>query len=290
MKHRALAALVVCLIAAALFAPVIGQDPAYHVMADHRTMLGVPNALNVFSNIAFLLVGAIGIIIVERGGARGSRRAPYLLFFTGTLLTAFGSTWYHLSPDNARVVWDRLPMTIAFTGLLTAVLAERVSERIARNVFAPLVASGASSVIYWYVTELAGHGDLRPYALIQFGSLAVILVVLLVFREREPGTGFLWAGLACYVAAKIFELADAPVYSVLPVSGHTLKHLFAAAGVGAIALMLDARCERPRARRAWLPSQTRQPGLPSARPSLRAFSPGRRRRTGRDSSPSSTRR
>src|SRR5262245_23945859 len=162
MQHKTLAVLVVCLVVATFLAPVIGQDPAYHVMADQRTMLGIPNALNVISNVPFLIVGAMGLIFTARcypEGGRGFSRAPYLVFFAGTLLTAFGSTWYHLAPDNDSVVWDRLPITIAFAGLLTAVLAERVSERIARDVFAPLVIGGALSVIYWYATELGGHGD-----------------------------------------------------------------------------------------------------------------------------------
>ena len=245
MKHKALAVLVVCLIAATFLAPAVGQDPAYHVMADQRTMFGVPNALNVISNVPFLIVGVWGIAVVERGGARGFSRAPYLLFFAGSVLTAFGSAWYHLGPDNAGLVWDRLPMTLAFTGLLTTVLAERVGERIARDVFAPLVAAGALSVLYWYVTEIGGHGDLRPYALFQFGSLAVMLVVLALYRIGEGESLYLWAGLGCYAAAKVFELGDAAVYQVLPISGHTLKHLFAAAGVGAAALMLEARARSP---------------------------------------------
>jgi len=241
MKHKTLCTVVVCLIAVTFLAPVIGQDPAYHVMADHETYLGIPNALNVVSNLGFLLVGAFGLLVVHRAGARGFSRAPYLVFFAGTILTAFGSTWYHLAPDNDSVVWDRLPITIAFAGLLTAALAERVSERIARDVFGPLVAGGALSVFYWYATELGGHGDLRPYALMQFGSLAVMLVVLLVYRDADSSARYLWAGLAFYVAAKIFEIADASVYYALGISGHTLKHFFAAAGVGMVAAMLEAR-------------------------------------------------
>jgi predicted membrane channel-forming protein YqfA (hemolysin III family) len=241
MKHRTLAALVVCLVAATLLAPVIGQDPAYHGMADQRAMFGVPNALNVLSNIPFLAVGAMGIAATERYLRSRWTRWPYLVFFSGTLLTAFGSTWYHLAPDNDRVVWDRLPITIAFAGLLTAVLAERVSERIARDVFGPLVAGGVLSVVYWYATELGGHGDLRPYALIQFGSLAVMLVVLVLYQTGDSGVGWLWAGLGCYALAKVYELADAAVYSVLPVSGHTLKHLCAAAGVACVMAMLAGR-------------------------------------------------
>ena len=66
---------------------------------------------------------------------------PYLTLFEGVALTALGSGYYHLAPDNARLVWDRLPMTIGFMGLLAAVLAERVSVPVARRLFVPLLAS-----------------------------------------------------------------------------------------------------------------------------------------------------
>ena len=243
MRHKTLIALVVCLIAATFLAPIVGQDPAYHVMADQRTLVGIPNAWNVASNAAFLVAGGFGLVAARRRLQERWTRWPYRTLFAGAVLTAFGSTWYHLAPANAGLVWDRLPMTIAFTGLLTAVLAERVSERIARNLFVPLMIAGGLSVLYWYATELAGLGDLRPYALIQFGSLAVLLSVLLLYRSAEAGAPFLWAGLGCYAVAKIFELADAPIYSALPVSGHTLKHFAAAAGIAAVALMLEARSE-----------------------------------------------
>jgi uncharacterized membrane protein len=235
--------LLVCLIAATFCSPIVGQDPAYHVMADQRTIFGVPNAWNVASNAAFLVAGVFGLVTTHRRLRDRWTRWPYRTLFAGTVLTAFGSTWYHLAPDNAGLVWDRLPMTIAFTGLLTAVVAERVSERIARNLLVPLMIAGGLSVLYWYATELAGRGDLRPYALIQFGSIAVMLIVLLRYRSAESGAPFLWAGLGCYAAAKIFELADAPIYGALPVSGHTLKHFAAAAGIVAVAFMLEARSE-----------------------------------------------
>jgi len=34
----------------------------------------------------------------------------YWLFLIGLLLTAFGSSFYHLAPNNARLIWDRLPI------------------------------------------------------------------------------------------------------------------------------------------------------------------------------------
>jgi len=36
------------------------QPPAYHDFADQRPLLGLPHALNVISNMPFLIVGALG--------------------------------------------------------------------------------------------------------------------------------------------------------------------------------------------------------------------------------------
>jgi hypothetical protein len=172
-----------------------------------------------------------------------------VVLFAGVALTSVGSSYYHLAPDNARLVWDRLPMTLGFMGLLTSVLAERVSVQVGRWLFAPLVAAGAASVGYWYWSELRGAGDLRPYLLVQFGSLLVVVLLLILYKARYPGSGYLVAGLAAYAGAKWLEVADRPIFAHGQiVSGHTLKHLAAAGGVACLIGMLRTRAERePRA-------------------------------------------
>jgi hypothetical protein len=40
----------------------------------------------------------------------------YLVMFAGLSLTAFGSGYYHLAPDNARLVWDRIAIMMVFMG------------------------------------------------------------------------------------------------------------------------------------------------------------------------------
>jgi hypothetical protein len=134
-------------------------------------------------------------------------------------------------------------MTIAFMGLLSAVVAERVSAEWARRLLWPLVLCGVASVVYWIWTEGQGRGDLRPYGLVQFGTLAAVGAILL--RRRSPydsGCGFCWGALA-YLVAKIAEALDAEFFSATggAVSGHTLKHLAAAAAGLAILIMLAQR-------------------------------------------------
>ena len=221
--------------AAFLLIPPIPQDPAYHRLADSRTWLGIPNALNVLSNAGFLLVGALGLRVVFGGdGARPvfrepTERWPYVVFFGGLLLTGVGSAYYHWAPGNVRLAWDRLPLAITMMGLLAATIAERVGVKAARWLLGPLVALAAGSVGYWHWTEQQGAGDLRLYALVQFYPVVAVPLMLWWLPPRYTRGGDLLAAAATYAAAKLPELLDGWVLSVTRVvSGHTLKHLLAA--------------------------------------------------------------
>ncbi len=224
----------------------IPQDPAYHAFADTRVVLGIANGLNVLSNVPFAIVGLFGLAIVARGSATtfadGWTRVPWAALFAGTALTAVGSSHYHLAPDDARLVWDRLPMTVAFMGLVAAVIAERVGVPAAKRAFVPLLAFGIASVAYWRATELQGVGDLRPYALAQFGSLVLVAVLVAVRPHPRPGRRALAAALVLYAVAKLLETADAEVLAVTgAVSGHALKHVVAAAAIGCLAVEIARR-------------------------------------------------
>jgi hypothetical protein len=229
--------------------PAIPQSEAYHNFADTRVFLAIPNCLNVVSNAFFLLVGILGIRFVFRGDARGAvafldsrERWPYFVFFVGVALTAFGSSYYHLSPNDHTLVWDRIPMAIGFMALVAAMLAERISVKLGIRLLFPLVVFGAASVIYWDVTQSRGHGDLRPYALAQFGSLLVVLVLIALFPPRYSRTSDLGVALAFYALAEILEAADKPIFAVAHVvSGHTFKHLSAALSAYWILRMLRWR-------------------------------------------------
>jgi predicted membrane channel-forming protein YqfA (hemolysin III family) len=250
MKHLLLCVSAIGVCAVALSLPPIPQDPAYHQMADRRAFSGLPNALDVVSNLPFAVVGGAGLIMLMRRKQAGSSpcvvdrglRWTWITFFAATAATALGSVYYHLSPSNARVVWDRLPIAIACASLVTAVIGERVNRGAARLLFVPLIVAAAGSVVFWYWSELAGHGDLRPYVCVQFGSLFILVVILFLYREPAADTPFLVAGLAAYGVAKVCELADRPIYEVAHLmSGHTMKHLAAATGVACVLAMLRAR-------------------------------------------------
>ncbi len=122
---------------AAFVVPAMPQPLSYHAFADCRTIFGLPNFFNVVSNLPFLVAGVLGLVHVYRGDGRfidPREQLPYLVFFLGALLTCFGSAYYHAAPDNARLVWDRLPMTLGFAGLVAAAVAERVDLKLGLRV------------------------------------------------------------------------------------------------------------------------------------------------------------
>jgi hypothetical protein len=205
VRHSILLLAALAAIVAVYARPAVPQDLAYHHFADQRSFIGIPNCLNVLSNVPFAIAGLIGLIATMRARDRCNpwTRWPYVALFVGVALTTFGSGYYHLQPDNARLVWDRLPMTVGFMGLLTALLAERISVTVGRWLFGPLLLLGAVSVLYWYWSELRHAGDLRLYILVQFGSLLLIVLILLLYPARAAGTGYVVAALVAYAAAKV---------------------------------------------------------------------------------------
>jgi len=213
----------------ALLADPVAQDPAYHDFADRRTLLTVPNFLDVFSNLAFAVVGIIGLKTVARCRGLGEASVAWRVFYAGVLLTAFGSGYYHLDPNNETLVWDRLPMTIAFMGFVSIIVGEYLSPRLGSRLLVPLLVVGAGSVLYWSWTESLGRGDLRAYALVQFLPLLLIPGIVLLYRERSELGPIVGGMIVFYIAAKLFEFFDAAVFAAGGVvSGHTLKHLAAA--------------------------------------------------------------
>ncbi len=226
--------------------PPVPQDPAYHRFADARSFAGVPNFLNVVSNLPLAVAGGLGLRFLRRRGdeALAERRevAIYALFFAGALLTAAGSAWYHLAPDNARLCWDRLPMAITFMAFTAAVLAERVGVLVGFAALFPMLAGGIGSVLYWYFTERSGAGDLRPYGFVHFYPPLLMVLLMRLFPSRYSRGGDLWGVLLFFALAVGCELLDRQVFALGGLlSGHTLKHLLAAAAVWWVLRMLDRR-------------------------------------------------
>lgn len=208
----------------------IAQDPAYHLFSDERALLGIANVLNVISNLPFLIVGIAGWCLLRANTEITSRAtsSAWRVFFLGVTLTAFGSGYFHLDPNNQTLVWDRLPMTIAFMSLLCIVIAEYYSAQLGQKLLLPLLLVGAASVAYWALSEMRGQGDLRPYAIVQFVPMLLIPILMFGRRANSDLGPYIGWSIVFYVAAKFAEHFDAEIFAFGHwLSGHTVKHLLA---------------------------------------------------------------
>lgn len=223
-----------------LQAPIM-QDKSYHAFADVRTCLGIQNFGNVMSNLLFLMVGVAGWVWCYRHLKMGARHS-WMVFFAGVALVFFGSSYYHTAPNHDTLVWDRLPMTLAFMGLFTALLSEHLSEHLGaqfeRRLLIPALIFGIASVLWWRYT-----GDLRVYIWVQAAPLLAIPFVLIMFPGRHTHRQYLLFGLGFYALAKVAELYDREIFELtaFAMSGHSLKHMLAALAPLALYLMLRRR-------------------------------------------------
>lgn len=226
-----MAAVTVLAVGVAFLLPPIPQDPGYHVFADRVALFGIPNFWNVVSNLPFVVVGILGLRNLP--GLQPHLPVPaYLLFCMGVILVGAGSSYYHYAPTSDTLVWDRLPMTVAFMALFSIVISDRVSVPLGRWLLWPLVLAGVISVLYWDWTELQGRGDLRAYGLVQFLPMLLIPLMLVTAKGGGLRASWLWATLMTYALAKLAEHFDAAIYAATRlVSGHSLKHLLGAMAV-----------------------------------------------------------
>ena len=221
-------------LALTIFGP-IAQLADYHHFADQRALSGIANAGDVLSNVGFLLVAVYGFVTLRSGRRDDPARTAYAVFFAAIGATAVGSTWYHLAPDDARLVWDRLPIAIACAALLAASVREAYPKAVLSLVL--LSGFGALSVAWWSLT-----GDLRFYLLIQIAPL--VLIPVLQWQSGAPMAQrtLFFVAIGLYVWAKLFEVADMAVFQALGlVSGHTIKHLLAVAAAFVLAKAIDRK-------------------------------------------------
>ena len=211
-----------------------------YTYVDQRAFLGIPNFFDVTSNIPFLLIGMWASFFVVSRRSQMTAQKSWLTPFIGVTLVAAGSTYYHLDPQPATLVWDRLPMTLGFMGLLSATLTEFVDERAEKALLVPLLLLGVASVFYWY-----NFNDVRLYLWVQFFPLGLLLLTLLLFRSEAAFKWMYFAAFSLYVVAKIAEHYDAKIYqfSSQIMSGHTAKHLLAAVAIYVLYVRLRRRAQ-----------------------------------------------
>ena len=231
---------ITALTALALLGPALSAGAHPHSFADQRTVLGIPCALDVLSNVPFAVAGCWGLVVLRRvaaGTLDAMSRALATLFFVGLLCTALGSTMYHWQPQDTGLLWDRLGMVLPFAGLLGLAAAGRVSMGAGRAVAAWVLVAGALAVVWW-----AHTGNLFPWAVVQIGGMLVVLALACLPRQHGALTIHLGAVMVLYALAKLFEAADHFVFAATlqSVSGHSVKHLLAAGAAAPVVVALHA--------------------------------------------------
>ena len=228
------------LLALALFGPVLPASAHQHTLADQRALWGIPCALDVLSNLPFAIAGLWGLVALRRvapGMLEAPSRALASLFFAGLVCTAAGSALYHWQPQDAGLLWDRLGMVLPFAGLLGLAGASRVSARAGAAAAGTVLLAGPLAVLWW-----SHSGNLLPWAVVQLGGMLVVLALACLPRRDGALALHLGAVMALYALAKLFEAADHAVFEATgqAVSGHSLKHVLAAAAAWPVLAALAA--------------------------------------------------
>jgi len=198
-----------------------GQRLSYHLFADQRAFLNIPNFMDVVSNIGFLIFGGMGLtccFIKEE-------KLSWKIFFMGIVLVSIGSAYYHLAPTNSTLFWDRLPMTIAFMAMFTAMIGEYIKPQLEKPFLIIFLIVGIFSVIYWHL-----YDDLRFYYWVQLAPIVTLLILLIFFKSKYTHTYFLAFAFISYMLAKVVESNDILFFELTGniISGHSVKHLLAA--------------------------------------------------------------
>ena len=222
----------IILLLLAIFLPAITQNQNYHNFIDQRTFFRIKNASNTLSNLAFIVVGLWGLINFYKNKyikISNSFSVLLNLFFVSIILTGLGSSYYHLSPNDFTLVFDRLALSLTFAVILSMLASIRISERSGFHTLAELIILAPLSVLLWNY-----NGNLTPYAVLQFGGIIIIVLTLLLTKAQKQSPCFA-SLIILYGFAKVAEFYDVEIFKLSQnlISGHTLKHL-----IGALAVLI----------------------------------------------------
>lgn len=220
-----------------LFADPIQQSLEYLNFADKRTFFAMKNFGDVFSNLAFCIVGYLGLYSQYKH--KITKDYIWSLFFIGIFLIGPGSAYFHYAPTVSTLVWDRLPMGVAFLSLFVALLVDiyPLGPYKLRLVF-PCLIFGVLSTIHWYLTD-----DLRINIWVQMLPILAALFIPMLFKTKLLHGRYLLNAAFLYLLAKFAEFYDYKIFYLtnFSFSGHTLKHLLAGWAIYQIVRMYEAR-------------------------------------------------
>ncbi|KAG2400441.1 hypothetical protein LR48_Vigan04g235700 [Vigna angularis] len=239
---RVCGATFLCCMCFILFTPTIPRSPKHHQFGDMRNLLGVPNTLNVMTNFPFLVVGILGLVLALEGGVFNISSQGevwiWALFYAGIAGVAFGSAYYHLKPDDHRVLWDTLPMMVAFSSLFSSLVVERFGQRIGLCCLFALIVAAFLCVVYERI-----YNDIRFCVIFQLTLPLAIPVIALMYRSKYTHSRYWFMSTGIYLLAKFEGVTDKKLYYVnnYIISGHSMEHLCLALIPVSLSVMLIYR-------------------------------------------------
>ncbi len=195
-----------------------------HVFADTRSWLGLPNALDLLSNVPFAVFGVWGLCLMHRAQVSPAFGQLLRIFFIGLLLTTAGSMAYHWAPSDATLLWDRAGMSVAFAGVLGLAASDRISEGAGPCLVGATLLGAALALWLWHAS-----GDVLPWSVVQFGGMGLVIAMACIKPEQSSVGLNLLALIGFYALAKVLESTDHAVFEATGrmISGHSLKHIAA---------------------------------------------------------------
>jgi len=232
-----------------LFAGPIRLPEDYHNFADQRSVFLIPNFLDVVSNVPFAVLGIYGFCYLARK-KRGPNprdfiaKLPFLGFFLAIIFVMLGSGYYHWAPADGPLLYDRVPIVIAFMCLFSGFLSDRLNSVSFVLWGIPCLIVLSLCSLGWDLFHAGKGGDLRFYLFVQVCPIVILPIICRLYPHGRLTTEkHLWQMIGWYVLAKFFEYFDPQIFSLTleTLSGHTLKHLAASMAVLSVICMLKEK-------------------------------------------------
>lgn len=188
-----------------------------------RTAPGAWNEpLNLLSNLAFAIAGAMAWRLWRRRPDLGWRNGADLLVLVGLLFAiGAGSAWWHAAPTRHSLLADVLPILL-FIHLYLLVFLRRVARLhwcVTLTVFALFVAANVATRRVFPPDLLNGSIFYAP------AWLALVALTILLAARRHPEARRFEAAAALFTVSLLLRTTDAAACEALPVGTHFLWHL-----------------------------------------------------------------
>lgn len=208
MKHWIIPVLSVAFVTLLWLNGPIPQDQGYHHFADQREVGGIPNFMDVITNLPFLFVGATGLSALRFTRPRSMRRMMVVLS-TAFILLTFGSGYYHWEPRDITLVYDRVPIAIIILTFFCMIINDHVGEWYGHMLLPLLVLLGIGSVLWWHWS-----GDLRPYVLVHYLPILLIPLIIWAYPYRHGRWSEILLAYLFFALARAAEALDHVIFQL----------------------------------------------------------------------------